>query len=73
MKNKPVDMMEIQQNSISEAVNMAANNFMILNVTVGRWMGTKKLTEARRGIQTRVKKRQCQGHANVALSKRPEG
>ena len=50
MKNKPVDMMEIQQNSISEAVNMAANNFMILNVTVGRWMGTKKLKEASKKV-----------------------
>lgn len=48
MKTKPIDAMEIQQNSISEAVQMAANNFMILQVTVGRWKGKRILTEASR-------------------------
>lgn len=39
-------MMEIQKTSINEAVDMAAANFMILNVSVGRWKGFQKLKEA---------------------------
>jgi hypothetical protein len=50
MKNKPIDMMEIQQTSISDAVSMAANNFMILNVSVGRWKGFQKLKEASKKV-----------------------
>ena len=46
MKTKPIDMMEIQKTSINEAVDMAAANFMILNVSVGRWKGFQKLKEA---------------------------
>lgn len=46
MKNKPIDMMEIEKNSITDAVQMAANNFMILQVTVGRWKGEGILTDA---------------------------
>lgn len=50
MKTKPIDMMEIQKTSISEAVNMAANNFMILNVSVGRWKGFQQLKEASKKV-----------------------
>ena len=46
MKNTQLDMMEIEKNSISDAVQMAANNFMILQVSVGRWRGEGILTDA---------------------------
>jgi hypothetical protein len=43
-KPKPIDKKEA--NDVSAAVQMAANNFMLIQVTVGMWRGTADLKEA---------------------------
>ncbi len=49
MKKKPINldaMRQIEQDSVSDAVKMAAANFMILSVSVGKFEGIKNLKEA---------------------------
>ena len=47
MKKKPTDIMDMAtKNSVSDAVKMAAANFMILSVSIGDWKGKKFLIEA---------------------------
>jgi len=47
MKKKPTDIMDMAtKSSVSDAVKMAAANFMILSVSIGDWKGKKFLIEA---------------------------